>query len=170
MRRSRGGRATSTSASCCVEGVLPGRGVDCRRIRLAAGELGSNGRDRAVRKVLPQLASRCGEPSDSPTESDEASEVAAVGGAGTAGERECDRLDLFVLDVPFASRQQYERKRGAGGADDRGDGEPTLEPMRQRDWKRRASVKRVVETGCGDGRENRQPERSADLLRRVEQA
>ena len=103
--------------------------------------------------------------SHSSAEGTEAREVATVRGAGAACKRCGDRLRLFVPDRPFASGEQDERKRGAGGAEDRGHNEPAPEPMRERDRQRRASVQRVGDTGGGDGREDRQPERSADLLR-----
>src|SRR3954454_24174985 len=44
----------------------------------------------------PRLALRCGAPPDSPAEGNEPCEVAAVGRAGTAGERQRNRLGILV--------------------------------------------------------------------------
>jgi hypothetical protein len=55
--------------------------------------------------------------------------VAAVGRARAARKRHGDRLDLFVLDCSFGSRQQHEREHRASRARQPGDGERAPEPV-----------------------------------------
>lgn len=86
-------------------------------------------------------------------------------GAGAAGKRERHGLGLFVLCSPFFSRKQQEHQRRASGAEDSGHGERALESVRERDRKRSAAVQCAGHTAGGDGREDRQPQRSADLDR-----
>jgi hypothetical protein len=57
---------------------------------------------------------------------------------------------MFVLDCPFALRQEYKRKDRARRIQQRRHGVRALEPMRERDRKRCASVQRIRYTGGGD--------------------
>ena len=101
------------------------------RHRPARGRSGGQGRPRQLRpsppsrwagtNAGPSRTSSTGlhlpvrrRRSHSPAERCEAREMATVWCAGGAGKRNRHRLDLFVLDRTFASRQQYEHKRRAG--------------------------------------------------------
>src|SRR5205807_7825455 len=81
---------------------------------VAGAEVGDHG-DRST------LALRCGARPESPAESDEPGEVAAVGCAGTAGERQRHRLGVLVRHAPPSPWQQDQCRDEAEGAEQRGD-------------------------------------------------